>query len=127
MLGLGLLVVITAGRVISVSEQEEKVYPSAVLKKTRSGRGIIIIIPDPLTGTSHTYITSKEYLEYLLAGTLRGGMLGANYLGEGSYEQFLNKEWRKKVNVIKTKSDNPLGYESSEKRKKLEMRNVDEW
>lgn len=118
---------ITAGRVISVSEQEEKVYPSAVLKKTRSGRGIIIIIPDPLTGTSHTYITSKEYLEYLLAGTLRGGMLGANYLGEGSYEQFLNKEWRKKVNVIKTKSDNPLGYESSEKRKKLEMRNVDEW
>lgn len=111
-----------------MSEEEEKSYPQAVLKTTRSGKGLLIIIPDPVTNSSHTYITSLEYVRYLLDGKLRNNILGCNYVSDGRFEQFLDKIWRKKnVNILDIKGKDPFSAKAQSERKKLELKNVDEW
>lgn len=107
-------------------EQENDSYPDISMRKTRSNKGVLIIVPDPNTQTSHTYITSVAYLEYLITGRLKGNMMVCKYLGEGDYQQFLTKN-DKKINFIRTKSDNPLDVKSAKERRQKELKNVDSW
>lgn len=109
-----------------LTEPEEKYYPNAVLRKTRSGKGLLIIVPDPVTMTSHTYVTSIAFVNFLLQGNLKSNLLGCVYLGEGDYHQFLNKE-EKKLNVINTGGENPLGFKAIKKRKEMQLKDVDDW
>jgi hypothetical protein len=107
--------------------------PQARMKITRSGKGVLITVPLPELGVSKMYITSKVFLEQLLAGTLKRGMLGCTYLGDGQLEQFMNKKEREemvvgsKVNVQRTTDENPMGVKAQRERKAGEIKVRDDW
>lgn len=106
---------------------EQAKYPRAILKLSRSGKGVLIIVPDPLTGTAHSYITSVVYLRMLLEGKLVNNMLGCNYLGETQYEQFLTKDEKQNINLLKVTTDNPLSTKAMTERSAQEVKIKDEW
>lgn len=123
------IIVVIAVRVTRLIGNEEGAYPRAIIKRTRSGKGLLLIVPDPVTNTSHTYVTSVAYMQLLLNGTLKGNMLGCHYLNEGLFEQFLTKDEKEefKPNLARYTDSNPLGYKAQKERKEGELKNVDEW
>lgn len=126
------LVKVIAGivqRDIKLKEQEER--PQVRMKLTRSGKGVIIIVPDPNTKVAYSYITSVRYLRMLLDNELKFNLLGCKSLpGELPIEQFLTKDEKEvlgnDVTLIGV-DGNAMGAKAQRERKNQEISIRDEW
>jgi hypothetical protein len=111
----------------SIRMTEQGKLPRAVLKLTRTGKGVLIAVPDPNTQSTHLYITSVSYLKLLLDGTLKKNLLGCLYLGEETFEKFLIAEEKElKVNTLTT-SGTPLSVKASIERERQAISIKDDW
>ena len=107
--------------------------PQARIKVTRSGKGILITVPLPALGVSKMYITSKAFMEQLLAGTLKRSLLGCTYLDDGVLETFMNKDEKENmvvgsnVNVQRTTVDDPMSAQAQRERERGSIKVRDDW
>lgn len=111
---------------------ENNDYPQARLKITRSGKGVLILIPTPELGVTKTYITSKAFVKKLIDSELKFNMLGCSFLADNDLEQFMSKEEKeivrgKGVNVIGVNADNPMSSKAGKERADKAIKIKDEW
>ena len=106
--------------------------PDVRLKVTRSGKGILILVPIPSLGVTLNFITSKKYLEMLMEGSLRKDMMACKYLGESRIDQFLTKDEKEEieagtVHIQNFSADDPMSAKAQKERRDGAVKITDDW
>jgi len=110
---------------------EKETRPDLVAKKTRSGKGLLLLVPVPELGVTINFMTSFAFVEYLKEGTLKNNMMFCKFLGYSDLSQFMSKDDREKykpgtLNIISTEG-NPLSMKARKERESLTQQITDDW